>query len=36
MEAIKAIMKRRSVRRFEKRLVPDAVLEKIIRATPDS
>ena len=32
MEAIEAIMTRRSVRRFEHRQIPDAVLEKIIRA----
>ena len=32
MEAIDAIMTRRSVRKFEKRQIPDAVLEKIIRA----
>jgi nitroreductase len=32
MEAIDAIMTRRSVRKFEKRQVPDAILGKIIRA----
>jgi nitroreductase len=32
MEAVDAIMTRRSVRKFEKRQIPDAVLEKIIRA----
>jgi nitroreductase len=32
MEAIDAIMTRRSVRKFEKRQIPDAILEKIIRA----
>jgi len=32
MEAIDAIMTRRSVRKFEDRQIPDAVLEKIIKA----
>jgi len=32
MEAIDAIMTRRSVRMFEKRQIPDAILDKIIRA----
>jgi nitroreductase len=32
MEAIDAIMTRRSVRKFEKRQIPDAILEKIIKA----
>jgi nitroreductase len=32
MEAIDAIMTRRSVRKFEKRQIPDAVLEKILTA----
>ena len=32
MEAIDAIMTRRSVRKFETRQIPDAVLEKIIKA----
>ncbi|MDO8872029.1 MAG: nitroreductase family protein [Methanoregula sp.] len=32
MEAIEAIMTRRSVRKFENRSIPDEVLEKIIRA----
>ncbi|MGB7788601.1 nitroreductase family protein [Methanoregula sp.] len=32
MEAIDAIMTRRSVRKFEKRQIPDAILEKIITA----
>jgi nitroreductase len=32
METIDAIMTRRSVRKFEKRQIPDAVLEKIIKA----
>ena len=32
MEAIDAIMTRRSVRKFKKRQIPDAVLEKIIQA----
>jgi len=32
MEAIEAIMTRRSVRKFEKKQIPDAVLEKIIKA----
>ena len=32
MEAIEAIMTHRSVRKFERRQIPDAVLEKIIRA----
>lgn len=32
MEAIEAIMTRRSVRKFEKQQIPDAMLEKIIQA----
>jgi len=32
MEAIEAIMTRRSVRKFGKKQIPDAVLEKILRA----
>jgi nitroreductase len=32
METIDAIMTRRSVRKFGKRQIPDALLEKIIRA----
>jgi len=32
MEAIKAIMTRRSVRKFTKRQIPDATLEKILKA----
>ncbi|HWS21785.1 MAG TPA: nitroreductase family protein, partial [Methanoregula sp.] len=32
MEAMDAIMTRRSVRKFETRKIPDAVLEMIIRA----
>ena len=32
MEALDAIMTRRSVRKFEKRQIPDKDLEKIIRA----
>jgi len=32
MEAIEAIMTRRSVRKFEKRQIPDEVLEKIIQS----
>ncbi len=32
MEAIDAIMTRRSVRKFENRQIPDAILEKIIKA----
>jgi len=32
MEAIEAIMTRRSVRKFEDRQIPDGILEKIIRA----
>jgi nitroreductase len=32
MEAIEAIMTRRSVRKFERKQIPDAILENIIRA----
>ena len=32
METIEAIMRRRSVRKFEKRQIPDAILEKILKA----
>ena len=32
MEAIEAIMTRRSVRKFEKKQIPDAVLETILKA----